>query len=123
MLLASQDFEGGSVCHHEETQLEESEIDDLLLTVSQSYESNEQLRDRRQDKSSTLHRFGDPVTYASVEESRRLGVPPKTRGQTSWCCRVWAAWAKERNTLPEADQQEANNYLCEDITAMRILLL
>ena len=91
-------------------QCEHDENLELLFLASNDYElgaesresCEEQSRERSPDTQSMLRRFGDPVTSASVEEVRRVGVPPKTRGQTSWCRRVWAAWANERKTLPEA---------------------
>lgn len=124
LLLASQNYEShigayGSVCHRDseqssQSQLQDSEVNDLLAVSQCSEPSSEPVANQHPDKSSTLRRFGDPVTSASVEQSRRQGVPP------AWCCRVWAAWAKERNTLPEADQQEASKDLGEDITVMSI---
>ena len=39
----------------------------------------------------------------------KSGVPSKTRGQTTLCCRVWAAWIKDWKSLPEADLEEAHH--------------
>ena len=63
------------------------------------------------------HRFSVPV---SSEQLRESGVPLKTRGQTTWCCRVWVAWVKVRKSLPEADLEEAHPKLGEDIPKMSI---
>ena len=70
------------------------------------------------DQGST--RFGAPVTFAAVEDTRKAGVPQKTKAQTSWSSRVWSSWAKERKKLPAADSLEANYDLREDFTSMSI---
>ena len=104
--------------------LEES--DELLLLASQQYESefvDDGGAQAGSASGSTGRRFGVPVSSAVVEQSRKSGVPPKTRGQTTWCCRVWAAWVKDRKFLPEADLEEANHGLSEDIAKMSITSL
>ncbi len=42
-----------------------------------------------------------------VESAHVLGVPGKTRAQTSWSTGVWADLAKVRMKLPAADEQES----------------
>ena len=49
-----------------------------------------------------------------------MGVPPKTRRQTSWANGVWASWAKDRKSLPNVDPLDGNHELSEDITSMSI---
>ena len=65
--------------------------------------------------SNTISQFGAPVTSVNVEESRKSGIPPKTRRQTSWACGVWA---NNRKALPSVDQHEESYELSEDITSI-----
>ena len=68
------------------------------MAVLQHFESIwEQSRDQTHDKSSMLHGFGDHVTSDSVEQSKKLGIPPKTHHTDRGCGVVvfGAAWAKQ----------------------------
>ena len=65
-------------------------------------------------------RFSVPVSLAVVERLREPGIPPKACGQITWCCRVWAAWVKDRKSLPEADLEEPDRKLSDGIAMMSI---
>ena len=92
--------------------------DDIFFTASQQFELEH--ADTVQANPSKPSRFGAPVTSLIVEQARESGVPPKTRQQTSWSCRVWGAWAKERNKLPRTETYESDRELLEDITKMNV---
>ena len=71
-------------------------IDDLFIAASQQLDDYE-LEGVREatgssEKQRKFGRFAAPVTATEVEMARKCGVPQKTRDQTSWSCRVWAAW-------------------------------
>ena len=125
LLLASQQYEsefpdrGGAqpLVDLPPVQDEEPGIDDLFLAASQQFQSE---GTEHAVENQSTRRFGVPVSSAVVEQSRKCGVPPKTRAQTTWCCRVWAAWVKDRKSLPEADLEEAHHELSEDIAKMSI---
>ena len=51
------------------------EVDNLLLAASQAYESGSTHETAAGAEGNTLRRFGAPVTSATIEESRKLGVP------------------------------------------------
>ena len=91
--------------------------DIIFLTASQQFELE---HDTVQANPSKPSRFGAPVTSIVVEQARESGVPPKTRQQTSWSCRVWGAWAKERNKLPRTETYESDHELLEDFTKMNV---
>ena len=114
LLLASQQYESEFADQGSAQALlqeDELEIDNIFLAASQQSEYPEQAV-------CTSRRFGAPVSSAVVEQSRKSGIPPKTRDQTAWCCRVWAAWAKNRRSLPEADLEETHHELKEDVSKM-----
>ena len=99
-------------------------IDDLFIAVSQQLDDYE-LEGVREatgssEKQRKFGRFTAPVTATEVKMARKCGVPQKTRDQTSWSCRVWAAWARQRKKLPAADLLEKDNELCEDISKMAV---
>ena len=106
----------------EEEGLCECEMDYLLISASQAYESSVDASEVSvgNSDSNTISRFGAPVTSVTVEESRKSGIPPKTRRQTSWACGVWAAWANNPKLLPSVDQNEESYELSEDITSMSV---
>ena len=128
LLLASQQYEsefpdrGGAqpLVDLPPVQDEEPGIDDLFLAASQQFQSEG--TEHAVENQSTRCRFGVPVSSAVVEQSRkcveyrRKHVPKLT----TWCCRVWAAWVKDRKSLPEADLEEAHHELSEDIAKMSI---
>ena len=145
LLLASQGYEealGPAQENHSPSTLETETTDFYLLLVSQNYEaalgpaqeqedpppSNLLLAASQQFESAgcpavpdaAIRRFGAPVTSSLVEELRKAGMPLKTRNQTAWSCRVWAAWASDRKTHPAVDECEAMHRLSEDITSMCI---
>ena len=121
LLLASQHYEsdgGGAQPLKEFGVGNDAEIDDLFLAASQQFQS--ECTAHTVEKLSTPRRFGVPVSSVAVEQSRKSGIPSKTRSQTMWCCRVWGAWVKDRKLLPEADMEEVHHDLSEDVSKMSI---
>ncbi len=94
-------------------------IDDLLVQASQQFERSSAVCEKPV-KEATKSQFLDPVTVGDLENSRVLGVPEKTRAQTSWCTGVWAAWARARMKLPAADEDESRYELLPGICAMSV---
>ena len=58
-----------------------NDFDQIFLAASQQFEQAESENAAPRSKKG---RFGDPVTYVCVEQSRKSGIPPKTCQQTSW---------------------------------------
>ncbi len=94
-------------------------IDNLLLQASQQFERSSAVCEMPV-KEATKSRFSDPVSVGDVENARVLGVPEKTRAQTTWCTGVWAAWARACMKLPAADKVESRYELLLDFCAMSV---
>ena len=96
---------------------DEPGIDDIFLAASQQFQTEVT---EHAVENQRMRRFGVPVSSTVVEQSRNCGVPPKTRTQIMWSCRVWAVWVKDRKSLPEADLKEAYHECTEDIAKMNV---
>ena len=96
---------------------DEPGIDDLFIAALQQFKSE---GTEHAVENQSMHRFVVPVSSTVVEQSRKCGVPLKTRTQTTWSCRVWAAWVKDRKSLPEADLKEVHHECTEDIAKMSV---
>ena len=100
-LLASQQYKEQARRTLMEEETNKCDEDELLLMASQQYE--EQAGKNQMEKKAkesvndypamtTNSQFGSPKSNAQVKETRKSGVPAKTRGQNVWASSLWRDW-------------------------------
>jgi hypothetical protein len=111
-----------------------SELDQLLLQASQTYEgcvvshtsppvtrsSTRKGKGKASAVPDSSTRYGSPKSNKAIEKARKSAVPKKTRLNTEWAEKTWRDWAVYRQENLSQEEIGSGLELCSDFATMSV---